>query len=158
MLSVQESLSRTRMWNKSVEIPQTKVHLVGQTKFGAVTYPAGPRASDFDSDDPGFLGVVSPPLEKAYLDILGKAWTYLDPEEMRTVKAQAAELRAKTTFQGKREGGRGQTASGRATAPRIQDYLLGSELVRSRTTPRSRVCIGLGRTGYSTHSRARPLA
>lgn len=100
-LSVLESLSGTRMWNKSVEIPQTTVPFVGQTRFGVGTYPAGPKTSDFDWSDQGLLNAVSPPLEKAYLDILGKAWTYLDPEEMKTVKAQAAEVRAKTTFQSK---------------------------------------------------------
>lgn len=100
-LSVLESLSGTRMWNKSVEIPQTTVPFVGQSRYGVATYPAGPRASDFDSSDPGLLNAVSPPLERAYLDILAKAWTYLDPEEMRTVRVQAAEVRAKTTFQGK---------------------------------------------------------
>ncbi|MGD9549209.1 MAG: hypothetical protein AB7V45_16915 [Candidatus Krumholzibacteriia bacterium] len=93
-LSVVESLSGTKMWNKSVAIDPVTVPYQGKTKFES------PVGLSPNYGDEGMAAALAPHLEKAYMAILDKAWTYLDPEEMAVVKQQAMEVKENTRFQG----------------------------------------------------------
>ncbi len=93
--SVVESLSGTRMWNKSVAIAPASVPWTGEQKY--VTPPQG---GFMLRNEPGLQKALAPYLERAYNDILNKAWDYLNPEEMAVVKQQAMEVKEKTTFSG----------------------------------------------------------
>lgn len=94
-LSVVESLSGTRMWNKSVAIERATFPWKGETK-----YVTPPQTGWYLRNEPGLQRAIAPYLEQAYNDILTKAWTYLHPEEMAVVKQQAMEVKEKTTFSG----------------------------------------------------------
>lgn len=92
--SALESLSGTRMWNKNVVIEPVSFPFKGETR-----YPTQPTQW-YLKNEPGLQNAIAPHLEKAYIDILDKAWLYLDPEEMTVVKNQAMEVKDKTTFSG----------------------------------------------------------
>lgn len=94
-LSVVESLSGTRMWNKSVAIEQATFPWKGEVK-----YTTPPQGGWDLKNEPGMQRVIAPHLEKAYNAILTKAWNYLHPEEMGVVAQQAMEVKEKTTFSG----------------------------------------------------------
>ena len=93
-LSVLESLSGTRMWNKSVTIDQTTVRWKGEAKYAVLP------EQWYLQNEPGLQRALAPLLERAYDGILTKAWDYLNPEEMGIVKQQAQEVKDKTTFSG----------------------------------------------------------
>lgn len=92
--SALESLTGTRMWNKNVTIKPVSFPFKGETK-----HPTPPSAW-YLKHEPGLQNAIAPHLEQAYLDILNKAWNYLDPEEMAVVKNQAMEVKEKATFSG----------------------------------------------------------
>lgn len=93
-LAVMESLSGQRMWSKSIELPASKMPFHGQTKY-ATAVPGNEYLLD-----PALVAVQSAQLEQYYNDVLAKAWTYLNAEEMQQTKAAAQDVRAKTTFSG----------------------------------------------------------
>ena len=93
-LSVVESLSGTRMWNKSVSIKQATFPWKGEAKYKVIPQ------TWYLQDEPGLQRAIAPHLEMAYNAILDKAWDYLHPEEMAVVAQQAAEVKEKTTFSG----------------------------------------------------------
>ncbi len=94
-LSVVESLSGTRMWNKSVSIEQATFPWKGEAK-----YVTPPQAGWYLKNEPGLQRAIAPHLEQAYNAILAKTWDYLNPEEMAVVAQQAMEVKDKTTFSG----------------------------------------------------------
>lgn len=93
-LSVLESLSGTRMWNKSVTIDQATFRWKGEAKYAVLP------EQWYLQNEPGLQRALAPHLERAYDGILAKAWDYLNPEEMGIVKQQAQEVKDKTTFSG----------------------------------------------------------
>lgn len=94
-LAVMESLSGQRMWSKSIELPASTMPFRGVTKY-ATAVPGNEYLND-----PGLVAVQARQLEAYYNDVMAKAWTYLNAEEMKQTKAAAQDVRAKTTFQGK---------------------------------------------------------
>ena len=56
------------------------------------------RLLDVIADDPGFTRAIGPELERAYTQVMSQVWNHLDPQELRIVVRQAAELKAKKRF------------------------------------------------------------
>lgn len=101
-LSIAESLSKERMWFKSIELPQTVLRWQGTKKRpmlkasdGSYVLPANVR---IDLDDPGFTQAIGKPIEDFYIEVLQTAWKHLEPEEMRIIKKQAQEIKEKKAY------------------------------------------------------------
>lgn len=90
-LSMMESLSKERMWFKSIELPRNTVRWEGSKRYEA--QPAG-----VDFSDPAISNSVGKVMETYYRTVMEAAWKYLDPEEMKLVKKQADEIKAKKVY------------------------------------------------------------
>jgi len=92
-LSILESLSKERMWFKSIDIPREVITFTGEDQYQA-------PSSRPDPSDPGIIKspATSKALESIYAKIMQTAWTYLDPEEMRLIKKQAEEIKKKKIY------------------------------------------------------------
>ncbi|MBI1805662.1 MAG: hypothetical protein HYR76_01270 [Ignavibacteria bacterium] len=90
-LALTESLSKERMWFKSIDIPREVVSWEGEKE-----YPAPPNG--VDPNDAGITKVLGPKLEAIYTKVMQAAWNYLDPEEMKLVKKQAEEIKKKKVY------------------------------------------------------------
>jgi len=93
-LVVAESLSREKMWTKSVEIPPLTVRVEETHMYGS---PGIPVQQLMESEDAIYNGVAKA-LEMQYKSILERAYQYLDPDEMQIVKKQAQEIRNKKVY------------------------------------------------------------
>jgi len=92
-LVVSESLSHERMWTKSVEITPITVS-VAATDLYASPIPVQLLLEK----EAAIYRDVAQALEVQYKAVLERSYQYLDPEEMRLVKKQAAEIRAKKVY------------------------------------------------------------
>lgn len=90
-LSLMESLSKERMWFKSIDVPREVVSWEGEKE-----YNAPPNGADLS--DPGIIKPLGPKLERLYAKIMQNAWSYLDPEEMKLIKKQAEEIKKKKIY------------------------------------------------------------
>lgn len=90
-LSLNESLSRERMWFKSVELSRVVVPWQGEKRY------TGPL-NQVDISDPGITKPLAKPMEDFYKKVMEAAWKYLDPEEMRIVKKQAEDIKKKKVY------------------------------------------------------------
>ena len=95
-LLLSESLTNERMWSKSIAVAPVVVKWAGKKKYtpgvdAPLTTTEGIR--QFIMSDPGFQRAMYPKLEATYQTILQKGWDYLDPQEIRSVKTQAADLK-----------------------------------------------------------------
>jgi hypothetical protein len=90
-LSLMESLSKERMWFKSVELAQTAIPIEGEKAYW--TPPGG-----VDLSDPGIAKPLGKTMEALYAKVMQAAWNYLDPGEMRLVKKQAEEVKKKKVY------------------------------------------------------------
>lgn len=93
-LIVAESLSREKMWTKSVDIPPLTVPVEETVMY---TAPGVPMHALIEGN-PGIYNGVARALETQYKEILQRAYQYLDPDEMQIVKKQAQEIRAKKVY------------------------------------------------------------
>lgn len=95
--SLTESLSKERMWFKSVEIPMTTVpYKVYKYNRNEVRPDLVIRTLDYS--DPGLSQPLGKTLERVYKQVMETAWKYLDPGEMAIVKKQADEIKAKKVY------------------------------------------------------------
>jgi hypothetical protein len=90
-LYMKESLSKEQMWVKSIELPPNSVHWQGSKQFA--TPQPGADFSDASVTQP--LGKI---METYYHNVMETAWKYLDPEEMKGIKKQADEIKAKKVY------------------------------------------------------------
>ncbi|MBI3365991.1 MAG: hypothetical protein HY033_13940 [Ignavibacteriae bacterium] len=90
-LSLMESLSKERMWFKSIDIPREMISWEGEKEYSA-------PPSQADLSDPGIVKPLGPKLEAIYTKVMEAAWKYLDPEEMKLVKKQAEEIKKKKVY------------------------------------------------------------
>ncbi len=98
-LVVSESLSNERMWSKSVTIPPIRVELTGGARFQATHTPTEVPLDQILENDPAFRADLARQLDEIYQRTLEKAWTFLDPEEMRGVKRQSLEIRERKVYE-----------------------------------------------------------
>lgn len=92
-LVVAESLSREKMWTKSVDIPPITIVVEETAMYSNSNVPL-----DVLMKEDGIYNDVAKALEAQYKTILARAYQYLDPEEMRIVKKQAQEIRSKKVY------------------------------------------------------------
>lgn len=90
-LSLMESLSRERMWFKSIELPQQVIPWEGQKQY----YEAQQGA---DLSDPAISRPLGETMKDFYAKVMQASWKYLDPEEMKLVKKQSEEIRKKKVY------------------------------------------------------------
>lgn len=88
-LSLLESLSKERMWFKSIELPPVNFDWISNKEY------KDPNAYVENRDISKPLGQA---LENIYKQIMETSWKYIDPEEMRIVKKQAEEVKAKKVY------------------------------------------------------------
>jgi hypothetical protein len=93
-LNAYESMTFTKLWLKSLDVPETSIEFDGN-----VEYPAQPLGID-PIREVSFRTAVAQALEEEmYSRVLQTAWDYLDPQEMQVLKQQAEEIRAKAGFE-----------------------------------------------------------
>lgn len=90
-LFLKESLSKEQMWVKSIQLPPSTVHWEGSNE-----YQTPPTTADLS--DPAITKLLGKTMETYYHTVMEAAWKYLDPEEMRGVKKQADEIKAKKVY------------------------------------------------------------
>jgi hypothetical protein len=93
-LVVAESLSREKMWTKSVDIPPLTVQ-VPETRM--YTSPNVPVPVLLQNEQEIYNNVAQA-LETQYEVILESAYRYLDPDEMQIVKKQSQEIRNRKVY------------------------------------------------------------
>lgn len=93
--TVRESLTRELMWSKKVEFAGKDLPwgYTGIAMNSAQQIEFNARQGDIPDDSVG--NQVARYIEETYVEALSKAWTYLDPEEMKLIKKQAKVLREK---------------------------------------------------------------
>ncbi len=90
-LSAAESLTNTKLWVKSIDLPDTVVAFTGQLK-----YKRAPTAVSVQ--EPALRSAVGRALERMYTLVLQSTWDYLDPQEMLAKKVEADEIKQKAGF------------------------------------------------------------
>jgi hypothetical protein len=90
-LSLMESLSKERMWFKSIELPQRVISWEGEKQY----YEA---QSGADLSDPSISRPLGETMKEFYAKVMQASWNYLDPEEMKLVKKQSEEIRKKKVY------------------------------------------------------------
>jgi hypothetical protein len=90
-LSIMESLSKERMWFKSIEIPNTVIPWEGEKRYYS-------RPAVADLSDLGFRKPLGISMQSIYSKVMQAAWNYLDPTEMKIVKKQAEEIKKKKVY------------------------------------------------------------
>ncbi|MFH0806580.1 MAG: hypothetical protein V1885_02555 [Candidatus Brennerbacteria bacterium] len=90
-LSLLESLSKERMWSKSIEIPPGLIPWEGEKQYWN-------RPTQVDLSDNGVARPIGTTMEVLYAKVMQTAWDYLNPDEMRMVKKQAEEIKKKKVY------------------------------------------------------------
>lgn len=93
-LILYESLTRERMWTKSLSITPLVVHLLSSEK-----YPSQASMRGQLKEDNQFHADLGKALQSQYNEIMGKIEAYLDPREMKILNKQVQELRKMKVFQ-----------------------------------------------------------
>lgn len=91
-----ESLSRQKLWVKKLELEPQQIQGVQAFAANVETDPTTGAATRVDVGNVLYKGIeesIGDAMMKWYPVIAQKAWTYLDPEEMATLKPQVAEIR-----------------------------------------------------------------
>jgi hypothetical protein len=93
-LVIAESLSREKMWTKSVDIPAVTIPIEETQSYSM----PGINVRTLIQNEATIYNGVAQGLEKQYKAILERAYAYLDPDEIQLVKKQAQEIRAKKVY------------------------------------------------------------
>lgn len=91
-----ESLSRQKLWVKKLELEPQQIQGVQAYAINPVTDPTTGAVTRLDVGPVIYKGVeeaIGDAMMRWYPTIAQKAWTYLDTEEMATLKPQVAEIR-----------------------------------------------------------------
>jgi hypothetical protein len=90
-LSLLESLTKEKMWSKSIEIPLGLIPWEGEKQY--LNPP-----TQVDLSDNGVARPIGTTMEALYYKVMRAAWDYLNPDEMRMVKKQAEEIKKKKVY------------------------------------------------------------
>jgi len=93
-LIVSESLSNEKMWSKSVSIPAVVVPVRGTGSYRSRQVPLQLLLEH----EKGLRWDLARKLDQIYKETLSRAWSYLDPEEMRAVKKQSLQIRERKVY------------------------------------------------------------
>jgi hypothetical protein len=89
-LSIRESVTDTRMWTRSIEVPSETFEFVSAREYPPT---AAMLYDEIVTGDPAFLEALGPKLLAVYGKALSAAWNYTSPQEMRLVKSQSQDPR-----------------------------------------------------------------
>ena len=81
-------MTKEKLWVKSIKLSD-KTITVRTKKHGNLSGV---------SNDPGYLNPMTIALDEYYQQSLKTAWNQLEPQELRTLKKQVQELRAKKGY------------------------------------------------------------
>lgn len=89
-VAIRESVTDTRMWTRSVEIPAESFAFTSSRE-----YPVTAQLfyNEIVTGDPAFIAALGPRLAEIYRNALAAAWNYTDPQEMRLVRSQSLDVR-----------------------------------------------------------------
>lgn len=87
-LAIYEPMTQTRLWNRSISVPDTTVRWQGELE-----YEVPPRSMAHIMEEPQLQNGFARLMEDMYERTLQTAWDYLDPEEMLVLREQAYEIR-----------------------------------------------------------------
>jgi hypothetical protein len=91
-----ESLSRQKLWVKKLDLEPQQIQGVQAFTAAAVSDPMTGAVARIDIGAPLYRGMeeaIGDAMMRWYTTIAQKAWTYLDTEEMATLKPQVVEIR-----------------------------------------------------------------
>lgn len=93
-LAIRESVTDTRMWTRSIEIPTETFEFVTQNE-----YPETSKVffNEVVTGDPAFIQALAPKVAAVYKKALTTAWNFTNSQEMRLVKAQSQDPRRRAT-------------------------------------------------------------
>jgi hypothetical protein len=89
-IGVRESVTDTRMWTRSIEVPAETFEFVSSREYPST---AAMLYNEIVTGDPAFLAALGPRLVTIYGKVLTTASNYTNPQEMRLVKSQSLEPR-----------------------------------------------------------------
>lgn len=89
-----ESLTKNRLWTKSVAITPVVVELASRNR-----YPTRPRLATLLVNENKFYNDIGRALEAQYTEIMNRIYGYLEPQEMAIVKQAAYDLRRRKVAQ-----------------------------------------------------------
>ena len=92
-LVLYESLTRERMWTKSLAIAPLAVPILSHEK-----YPSAATLEGQLEEDNQFHADLGTALQSQYNEIMGKIEAYLDPREMKILAKQVQDLRKRKVF------------------------------------------------------------
>jgi len=93
-LIVSESLSNEKMWSKSVSIPAVLLPVNGSASYGSREVPLQPLLEH----EQGLRSELGRNLDLIYKQTLSRAWSYLDPAEMRGVQEESLQIRERKVY------------------------------------------------------------
>lgn len=93
-LDMLESLSGEKMWTKNITLEPTTIDWKGEQKYTENQKKLTPNLLT----DLSFGEALGKALDAYYNLSMEKVYTYLNPEEMRALKKQADELKAKKVY------------------------------------------------------------
>lgn len=91
-LTIFEPMTETKLWTRSVPIPDTTFTFEGEQ-----IYTRPPKGVLLERE-PKFRNEIAKALEQVYSNIFQTTWDYLDPREMQQLKEQGQEIRKKSGF------------------------------------------------------------
>ena len=89
-----ESVTKNRLWTKSVAITPVVVELASRNR-----YPTRPRLGTLLVNENKFYNDIGRALEAQYTEIMNKIYGYLEPQKMAIVKQAAYDLRKRKIAQ-----------------------------------------------------------
>ena len=98
-LTLAESLSREKMWTKSVQLPPVTVPWTTEERYALPNSISQAQIlATLPWNDRGIRAPLAKAMENYYQTVMESAWRYLDPEELQRVDIQAEELRQKKVY------------------------------------------------------------
>lgn len=92
-IKASEIMTREKVWVKKISIDPQYITV----KSGKL-YNDNIKPDDIWTKDPGFYNPMVTFLEEYYKVIMGKAWNYLDPNELKLLKPQIEKIREKSMY------------------------------------------------------------
>ena len=92
-LVVAESLTREKLWAKSIPLKQKEIVVK--------TFYSQPKESNYQfslTKDPDVMNPIISVLESYYKEVLATAWNHLDPNELNQLKKQVQEIRERKVY------------------------------------------------------------
>lgn len=101
-LVVAESITKERMWVKSISLNPIRVELTSSKKYKSQEIQTNNYQISLKwllSNEAQFYTDMGRALASQYSDVMRSTWNYLDPNEMRNIKKQSLQVRDRKVYQ-----------------------------------------------------------